>query len=58
MVRKEWWTDETKTTNNQGVVEMRAFKGTHLISVICPTSVKTKEVSLDRDTTFVFDCSS
>jgi hypothetical protein len=33
LVFKEWWTDETGNTNAYGEFALRAFKGTHTVSV-------------------------
>lgn len=35
-VYDEWWTDETMTADENGVVDLRAFKGNYKVSVTCP----------------------
>ena len=49
LVFKDWWTDESKTTNKNGEVKTRGFKGDYEITVEANGKKKTVPVKLLED---------
>ncbi|MEM8526347.1 MAG: endo-1,4-beta-xylanase [Bacteroidota bacterium] len=49
LVFNQWWTDTTLTTANNGVVDLRAFKGDYQITVMRNGQEITAELSLEDD---------
>ncbi|MEM8873391.1 MAG: endo-1,4-beta-xylanase [Planctomycetota bacterium] len=55
LVYNQWWTDETTSTNADGVAEIRGFKGTYLVTVTVDGKSIEKEVDMVDDVNVVID---
>lgn len=58
LVFDEWWTEESGTTDVNGLFSTRAFKGTYEIVVGCPDGTYTQTIDVLSDTSLPIDCST
>ncbi|MEL6674440.1 MAG: endo-1,4-beta-xylanase [Bacteroidota bacterium] len=52
----EWWTEEELTTDQNGIQEIRAFKGKYEIVYQCENSVVRDTIFLSDDLTYTISC--
>ncbi len=58
LVFKEWWTDETGSTDGSGTYGLRGFKGTYEIAVGCPSGIKVDTIQLTQDLDYTLSCAN
>ncbi len=56
LVFNQWWTDETLSTNPNGVAQLRGFRGTYEIRFDCNGTTVTDTVTLTGDADLDYDC--
>lgn len=56
LVFNEWWTNEQKTANTNGVVNARVFKGMHEITYICNGETVTEAINLADNQEITITC--
>ncbi len=56
LVFNEWWTDIQKTTNTNGTIQNRSFKGKYNITYVCNDQTITETIDLTEDQTLNIVC--
>ena len=49
LMKNRWWTDESLTTDADGIVKLRGFKGDYIVSVGDESGADSMELRLDED---------
>ena len=58
LVFDEWWTEENGTSDQDGMFNLRGFKGQYEISVGCPNGTWTETIDLTTDSSIEVDCAT
>ena len=49
LMKNRWWTDESLTTDADGIVKLRGFKGDYIVSVGDEGGASSIELPLEED---------